>query len=113
MYLAMAALLLGDYQSPLYRPNTSPGSIHKALFETSRSFATDNPSHVEDLELLQAFNMYMIYSGSHIEPSSIDSIVIAVKQGYLDESLPEWDSLSNDERNSRRRIAWGAISTSR
>ena len=115
MQLAPSALFLGDHGSPLYRPNTPISQVHIRISNLAKSFISYQPRSIDDLDLLLAMTTYFVSSGQGEDTTELGetALALAEQQGFLDEGLPSWSSLSDEERHNRRSVAWAMVSSFR
>jgi hypothetical protein len=127
-------MFLADVPSIYYKPqiNCTMNELSVRLFDQVMWFITkpehkgktpeDPPlSHLVEPETLEAFELrlgivhVLTFSGKGnlMLDIGISAVDIALKKGYMDESLPSWKLLGDQERQGRRRVAWNLISTCR
>lgn len=108
--LSLAALCLHNlphayYQPPLPRGLTLPMIRHE-MYALARTFLPARIVTLDELELLCAIQDCMIQSSSFAE--SVSTIIInetaCLDLGLLDENSPQWQGLSAEARERRRRL---------
>lgn len=98
----------------LYRPNV-PHTDHHRLFILAQAYLPSPPKTMVDLDLYTAVMNYSIFAGVGMAPATylVPAAKAAVALGIFDENAPEWNTLDNEARNTRRRIGWSIIAVHR
>lgn len=108
MAFAIATLLLGQGAHPYYRPNCDPVALNQALWDLGQLYVSNNPTTVEEVEVLVDVTRYLVFSGRHM-PMLMHMPMLAMKGalriGLFDECHQSWEGLTEMQRERRRQIA--------